>query len=96
MPDHIGEFNTQAVSNTIWGCAALDFYNQHLYEAVARELRGAPPRPASRRKPVEGACGLQHAQSGACYVCALCERLTDQEPVSWRPSAQYRAVQKRP
>ncbi len=42
LPDHIGDCTTQSVSNIIWGCAVLNFYDQNLFEVVARELRGAP------------------------------------------------------
>lgn len=45
MADHskgcLGEFATQAVSNTLWGCAVLNFYDADLYNAVAADILGA-------------------------------------------------------
>ncbi len=57
LPDHIGDCTTQSVSNIIWGCAVLNFYDQNLFEVVARELRGAPA-PARPSAPAR-ACGLR-------------------------------------
>ncbi len=42
VPVRIAEFTSQAVSNTIWGCSVLDYYDADLYAAVAEELRSAP------------------------------------------------------
>ncbi len=32
------EFATQAVSNTVWGCATLEFYNDEFFEAAAADF----------------------------------------------------------
>lgn len=42
VPLRIADFTTQAVSNTIWGCSVLNYYDSDLYATVAEELRSAP------------------------------------------------------
>ena len=37
------EFATQAVSNTVWGCATLEFYNDKFYEAAAADIMREHP-----------------------------------------------------
>jgi hypothetical protein len=39
----LGDFATQAVSNTLWGCSALNFYDAELYTAAATDIQGARP-----------------------------------------------------
>lgn len=42
VPLRIADFTTQAVSNTIWGCSVLNYYDSDLYATVAKDLRSAP------------------------------------------------------
>lgn len=41
----LSEFSTQAVANTMWGCAVLNFYNQDMFDAAASAIKRAccPP-----------------------------------------------------
>ncbi len=42
VPVRIADFTTQAVSNTIWGCSVLNYYDSDLYATVAEELSSPP------------------------------------------------------
>lgn len=36
--DRIVEFATQGISNTLWGCANLDFYHDAFFEAACADI----------------------------------------------------------
>ena len=41
LQKHVVEYTSQGVSNFVWACSVLDFYNQDLYAAVAKEVLSA-------------------------------------------------------
>lgn len=46
MAEHFVEdlsyYATQAVSNILWGCAVLNFYDQDMFNAAALEIQRVP------------------------------------------------------
>lgn len=38
----LSHFATQAVSNILWGCAVLNFYDQDMFNAAALEIQRTP------------------------------------------------------
>ena len=49
---NLSHFATQAVSNILWGCAVLNFYDQDMFNAAALEIQRMP-RP---REPLQQLC----------------------------------------
>ena len=60
------EFATQAVSNTMWGCANMDFYHDKLLEAAAADLVRMSCRPGSPAMHVANVLTCDCCQH---YVC---------------------------
>ena len=46
------DFSTQAVSNMLWGCATLNFYDADLYTAAAANIQRAHSRSVPLRAPL--------------------------------------------
>ena len=48
----LADFATQAVSNTLWGCAVLNFYDPDLYNAASADIQGAPSHDSLSTRPL--------------------------------------------
>lgn len=64
-------FATQAVSNILWGCAVLNFYDQDMFNAAALEIQRAQPTATTHLPLCGRTLDWQHGTWLQHFIC-LC------------------------